>query len=140
MRGCGSCGLASLHALYVLLSLLKIVLDAFNVAIQILKTTLQLQNFCLLELFKLLDFSQVSHYFNYLKRMEKDQKLMPNRVLFYTGRSRILCCGKCICGGTPIGIFVSLIILNLPLGLLICFNVIKTSQVTNNDSLLFDLL
>lgn len=71
--------------------------------------------------------------------MENDLKFMQNRVLFYTGRAKILFCSKCICGGTPIGILLSLFILNFPFAMLICFNVIKTTQVTDGGAR-FDLL
>jgi hypothetical protein len=37
----------------------------------------------------------------------------------------ICCAAKCVWGGTPVGILVTVIVLNLPLALLACFNVIK---------------
>lgn len=47
------------------------------------------------------------------------------RVLFYGGRGRVCCCAKCVSGGTPTGIVISILLLNLPIALLLTFDVTK---------------
>ena len=53
------------------------------------------------------------------------EKVDLNRVQLYTGKSRACCFSSCVVGGTPLGIVISFVILNLPLALLIAFDVIK---------------
>jgi hypothetical protein len=53
------------------------------------------------------------------------ERINPNRVQFFEGKSKICCFAKCILGGTPLGIVYSLLILNFPMALLIILGVIK---------------
>jgi hypothetical protein len=65
---------------------------------------------------------------------------MIYRVKLYTGKSKICCGAKLVFGGTPFGLVLSTIIFNLPLALLIVFNVINFDFRKKNGEIVIDLL
>ena len=72
--------------------------------------------------------------------MEQNKNKLYSRVLFYTGKSKVCCMAKSVFGATPLGLAISIICLNLPLAMLILFNVINFEFRNKNGEIYIDLL